>query len=125
MSELLSEGAALEPPWTANDGTFGARLALIRQRMGWNAKEAALVCGLAPQSWRTWESGTMPHGSRYFEICAKIAAAANCDYGWLVDRRPNEKVGPTQPKLVTQLRAIKGEGRDSRPRTPLLLPVPT
>ena len=88
-----------ETPWTSNDSTFGARLALVRQYRGWgNVKEAAVICGIAPQSWRTWErDNVMPQGSRYFDICAKIAKASGCDYGWLVDRRP---CGASQPTVA-------------------------
>lgn len=119
--------AAPEAPWTATDSSFGARLALIRQRQGWgNVKEAAEACGVAPASWRSYErDGVMPHGSRYFDLCARIATVVGCDYGWLVDRRPNGSVQPSVPSLGAKLRAIRGEGRDLRPRTPLLLPVPT
>ena len=42
--------------WTATDSTFGARLALVRQRMGWgNVKEAATACGFPAENWRRWE----------------------------------------------------------------------
>lgn len=109
------------PPWTANDGTFGARLALIRQRMEWgNVKEAAVACGIPVESWRAWErDGVLPR--RYFEICEQIARVTNCDYGWLVDRRPSASSEPTPPKVTRKLRAIQGEGREPQPRTPLLV----
>ncbi len=70
--------------WTADDSTFGARLALIRQRMRWgNVKEAAVACGLPPESWRTWErDGVTPR--RVVEISAVIAERTGCDYGWLL-----------------------------------------
>lgn len=62
--------------------TFGARLALIRQRMGWNTTEAAAACGLNDQSWRNWEK---EGGVRDFpQVCAKIAAATGCSLGWLM-----------------------------------------
>ena len=41
--------------WVPDTSTFGARLALVRQRMGWNLKEAALACQLPQGSWREWE----------------------------------------------------------------------
>jgi len=45
--------------------TFGARLALVRHKMGWNIKEAATSCGLPAQSWRGWEvDGREPHRIR-------------------------------------------------------------
>lgn len=121
MSES-ARGAVEEPqpPWTANDATFGARLALIRQRMEWNVKEAALACGIPPQSWRTWETGVMPHGGRYFELCAQIAGTVHCDYGWLVDRRPTGSDQPSAAKMRVKLRAFQGEGRSTRIQPPLL-----
>lgn len=69
--------------WVPDDLTFGARLALIRQRMGWNVKEAALACGLPAQSWRGWEiGGREPH--RRTTIAMTIAAKTGCDFLWLV-----------------------------------------
>ena len=86
MSEAVS--TQVNGAWMADDRTFGARLALIRQRMGWgNVKEAAIACGIPPQSWRTWErDGVIPRD--YFTRCAMISSRVGCDYGWLVDRRP-------------------------------------
>ena len=46
--------------WRPDLSAFGARLALVRQRMGWNVKEAADHCRLPPQSWRSWEAGRTP-----------------------------------------------------------------
>jgi hypothetical protein len=70
--------------WTADDSTFGARLALIRQRMGWgNVKQAAAACGLPPESWRRWErDGRSPRD--ILDIAAVIAERTGCDYGWLL-----------------------------------------
>lgn len=70
--------------WVPALDTFAARLALVRQRMGWNIKEAALGCALPPSSWRGWElAGSRPHN--YVEVCRAIASATGCDYRWLVD----------------------------------------
>lgn len=111
--------------WTATDITFGARLALIRQRMAWgNVKEAAVACGIPVESWRSWErDGVMPQGGRYFDLCTRIAAVTGCDYGWLVDRRPSGSSQPTPPKVWPKLSLIQGEGRDLYPRSPLLASV--
>jgi hypothetical protein len=83
---LGSTTAKPEPPapWIPTDSTFGARLALIRQHMAWgNVKEAALACGLPPESWRTWErDGVEPRGLT--RIARQISNAVGCDYGWLV-----------------------------------------
>jgi hypothetical protein len=70
--------------WTADDSTFGARLALVRQRMGWgNLKQAAVACGVPAESWRRWErDGRSPRD--ILEIAAIIADRTGCDYGWLL-----------------------------------------
>lgn len=72
------------PGWTADASTFGARLALIRQRMGWsNVAMAARACGVPVDSWRNWEvDGREPH--RLTTIAMTIATTAGCDYLWLV-----------------------------------------
>ena len=74
-----------DEPWVPKD-TFGARLALVRQRMGWNIKQAALACGQKPQNWSNWEDG----GScrRIEEVARDIADAARCDYVWLMAGGP-------------------------------------
>lgn len=107
-------------PWTANDATFGARLALIRQRMGWgNLKEAAVACGMPVESWRAWErDNVLPR--RYLETCAQIATATGCDYGWLVDRRPSGSAQFSPPQIRMKLRALSGEGCSTRIQPPLL-----
>lgn len=70
--------------WTPDDSKFGARLALVRQRMAWgNVKEAATACGLPAESWRRWErDGILPRN--VVEICAIIADRTGADYGWLL-----------------------------------------
>lgn len=79
------------PPRIPDDTTFGARLALVRQHMGWgNVAEAARACGLDRESWRKWEqTDRTPH--RYITICIAIATAANVDLDWLI--RGSKKSG--------------------------------
>lgn len=70
--------------WTADDSSFGARLALVRQRMGWgNLKEAAVACGLPVESWRSWERDNRTPRN-IVEIARIIAERTGCDYGWLL-----------------------------------------
>lgn len=71
-------------PWIPTDATFAARLALIRQRMGWgNVAEAAHACGLPVASWRNWErDGREPR--RAVEIAQIIAGRTGCDLMWLL-----------------------------------------
>lgn len=70
--------------WVADDSTFGARLALVRQRMRWgNVKEAAVACGLPTESWRSWErDGRTPQ--RLVEVASIIADRTGCNLGWLI-----------------------------------------
>jgi hypothetical protein len=80
-------------PWIPDDATFGARLALIRQRMGWgNLKEAALACGLPVQSWRAWERDNVSPRNYPF-ICQTIAEVTGCDFDWLMRGAPGHKFG--------------------------------
>ena len=68
--------------WVPDAADFATRLVLVRHRMGWNVKEAALACGISPQSWREWElSGRRPRD--YEGICKQIAARTGCDLIWL------------------------------------------
>jgi hypothetical protein len=69
--------------WIPNATSFGARLILIRQRMGWgNVKEAAIECGLPPESWRQWEKGAAPR--RIVEISSVVSNRTGCSYLWLL-----------------------------------------
>ena len=82
--------------WVADDSTFGARLALIRQRMQWgNVAEAARECGLPVDSWRHWERDNM-EPRRLVTIAMAIATRTRCDLNWLL-------YGPT--KATHQQRA--------------------
>lgn len=97
--------------------TFGARLALIRHRMGWNVKEAAAACGLPAQSWRGWEiAGHLPR--RYVEIAKQIAAATGVDYHWLVFG-PDEGGGDQTPtrQYVQTPRVVATVGEARAPRS--------
>jgi transcriptional regulator with XRE-family HTH domain len=65
---------------------FGSRLALVRQHMGWNLKEAADMCAIPPESWRRWERDhRLPRG--YVDVCRAIASATGASYDWLLDGR--------------------------------------
>ena len=75
----MTTTAAAEP-WVPTL-TFKARLALVRNHMDWNTKEAALACGLPPQSWRNWEKGFKPRD--YASACALIADRTGVDRDWL------------------------------------------
>jgi len=85
LNMSITEGAAQsDAGWTADDSTFGARLALIRQRMGWgNIAKAAKEVGVPTDSWRNWEvDGREPH--RLVTVAMAISTKTGCDYLWLV-----------------------------------------
>jgi len=67
--------------WVPQD-SFGARLALIRQRFGWNVSEAAQACGIANATWQKWERGASPR--KIEEKARQIADRCGCDYVWLM-----------------------------------------
>lgn len=99
--------------WIPSDETFGARLALVRQRMGWgNVKEAAIACGVPSGSWRNWEKdGRLPRDLA--RIAALIAERTGVDFDWLIRGRIGSSGGgvpapgggaalqPTAPLSVT------------------------
>lgn len=79
--------------WVPDTEDFSARLALIRHYMRWNAKEAALACGIKPQSWREWEiGGRRPQD--YQGVCKQVAEATGCDFVWLMTGR---RATPPEP----------------------------
>jgi hypothetical protein len=86
--------------------TFAAKLALIRHKMGWNIKQAAIACGLPPQSWRGWElQGRLPHDIR--ATARRISMRTQCDYDWLLDE-PTESDGlPRQQTIVGLLQSAE------------------
>lgn len=92
--------------WVATDHEFAARLALVRNRMGWNLKEAALACGLPPSSWMNWETkGKRPHN--YVQVCQTIANRTGASFEWLA-------LGPKETGLPPTM-ARKPRGSRQRP----------
>lgn len=102
-SDRMSE-TDLQQPWMPDDSTFGARLALVRQRMGWgNIAKAAKECGVPVDSWRNWEvDGREPH--RLVTIAMTIATRTGCDYLWLVH-------GPSRGAVRSSTLQYLDEGR--------------
>lgn len=110
--------------WMADDSTFGARLALIRQHKGWgNVKEAATACGIPAETWRTWErDGVMPRD--YTGICQRIAEVTGADFIWLAtgNRTPSASTPfPTIPAAPAISRpSERVMGRASVPNRPAI-----
>lgn len=72
--------------WIPTDETLGARLALIRQRLGWNAKEAARACGLPQNSWRDWEVHARSPRN-LVDVVGRISTQTGVDEYWLLTGR--------------------------------------
>lgn len=98
--------------WIPTPDTFGARLALVRQHMGWgNVKEAADECLVPTQSWRRWErDNRLPRDAA--DIAGKIAQRTGCDPVWLVF---GEVKAWRTRELVTQTPHRVTENQFSRP----------
>lgn len=98
----MTQSANDSAPWVPNDSTWGARLALIRQRMKWtNVAQAARECGIPADSWRNWEEGMEPR--RLVTIAMAIATRTGVDVDWLV-YGPNGKtvqVGQATSKYLS------------------------
>ena len=72
--------------WVAED-TWGARLALVRQRMGWNYEQAGQACTIEPETWRQWEKvGRSPR--KIHEVARRIADVSGANYVWLMAGGP-------------------------------------
>lgn len=100
----MTVGASIEP-WVPDSGTFGARLALVRQRMRWNIKESAMACGISAGSWREWElAGRLPRNLD--EVCTRIAISTGCNDFWLMTGR----ITPTAPNGGGQGAAVPPPG---------------
>lgn len=98
MTELMESHRT---GWIADDSTFGARLALVRQRMGWgNLKEAADACGIAVETWRRWErDNVIPRD--VVERAWQIAERTGCDYLWLLHGpKLRERTKPLAPRVL-------------------------
>lgn len=112
-TEVLGSTANAPTAWIPDDSTFGARLALIRQRMGWgNVKEAATACGLPTESWRTWErDGVEPRGLQ--RIATQISTATGCDLAWLMGGPALRRTGTAPQNLCSGTKSDRP--RDTRP----------
>jgi len=74
--------ATLTTRWIPTTGTFAARLALIRNSMQWNLKEASVECGFQINQWANWEAGRMPRN--FTKTCDVIAQRTGVDVIWLM-----------------------------------------
>lgn len=118
-------GAQDPTNWIPSDESFAARLALVRWRMGWNIKEAALACGVPAASWRLWElENAQPR--RLVEVAGRISERTGCDYGWLLaGNRLRSTPGAVRLTYPSGCRTIglRPPGWTADRQYPLLAPV--
>lgn len=103
--------AAAERGWIP-DQSFGARLILVRQHMGWgNVQEAAIACRLPVSSWRNWErDGRLPR--EYAAVCVRVAEATGCDLAWLMGADQARELGA---RAIPTRRGRRTESRCTPP----------
>lgn len=95
--------------------TFAARLALIRHHKGWNIKEAALACGVPPQSWRGWEiQHRLPTDIR--KVARQIAARSGVDRDWLMADDEEANLPTRERDTQDHVLATIGEPRRRHPK---------
>jgi transcriptional regulator with XRE-family HTH domain len=68
--------------WIPDTSNLGARLALVRWRMGWNLKEAERECNLTQNTWGGYESGRAPRN--LLEVVNRIVLRCGVDRIWLL-----------------------------------------
>lgn len=89
--------AQLQRDWIPATDTFGARLALVRWRMGWNIKEAERECRLTQNTWAGYENGREPR--RYIEVVNRIALRTQVNKLWLMDGSGSPENAPETPTM--------------------------
>lgn len=111
MTASVGEVATQTQSWIPNDETFGARLALVRWRMSWNMKEAALAVGVPAASWRLWEvENAQPRN--LVEIAERVSNRTGVDFDWLLrgQRIPGRQGRQTTDRIL----AVAGQPRPRR-----------
>lgn len=81
--------------WVPSDDTFGMRISMVRHRMDWNSKEAAIACGFSPGAWREWEVFER-QPRNLVEVAERIAERTGVDHYWLLTGR-SQGDHPTAP----------------------------
>lgn len=111
-----------ELPWIPQDD-FRARLALVRNRMGWNVKDAGELTGVGDVNWRNWERGKHPRNLE--DVCRKIAAACGCSYQWLMlgDAFGSPEQVRSRWTAPVALRVIPGGAHDLARKGQMALPL--
>ena len=106
------------------EDAFGTRLAIVRQKMGWNISEAARECGLKAATWTTWEEGpTLPRN--IYEVCESIAARTRYSYEWLLNGGPLVPPAGVRNRctFLGELRLIPGGRGEALKTVQMALPL--
>lgn len=115
LGTATEEPATTPAAWIPDDTDFGARLAMVRWRMGWNIKEAAAACGVPAASWRLWElGGAQPR--KLMVVGRQISSRTGVSLAWLLDGR--EMLGAQTPysdRLTDRPRAGRPPNRRNGP----------
>ncbi len=82
----------LHQGWIPDTATFGARLALVRWRYGWNVREAERECNVSQNLWAGWEQGKMPRN--FIEIVNRIVLRTQVNKVWLMTGEGSPEPGP-------------------------------
>lgn len=86
----------------SDTSTFGARLALVRQRVSIDNK----ACGVPVETWLSWERGSR-EPRRMTTVSKQVASATGCDYLWLrhgLDRGGSG--GPAPARVYSHTRLL-------------------
>jgi DNA-binding XRE family transcriptional regulator len=80
-----------EQGWVPPADHFGARLALVRNYLHLNIKQAAEQAGVDNASWNMWEKGRQPRDM--VDKARQISDALGCDFLWLLTGSPDTRGG--------------------------------
>lgn len=72
----------LKTNWIPDTDSLGARLALVRWRMGWNLAEAERECHLTQNTWGGYEGGRSPRN--LIEVINRIVLRTQVSKIWLM-----------------------------------------
>jgi transcriptional regulator with XRE-family HTH domain len=107
--------------WIPSTADFGARLALVRNHVRLNVKQAAAKAGVDDSSWMAWETkGTRPR--EMVSVAQKISEAFGCDLFWLLTGNAGQ-AKPTLPYIRAYLRTLRSGVPSGLLATPGLLPA--
>jgi len=91
----MATNADVQPGWIPDTSSFGARMALVRWRFGWNYREAERECNTSKNLWAGWEQGSLPRN--FIEVVNRVVLRTGVDKMWLMTGE-----GSPEPELNRQ-----------------------